>query len=198
VGSTALKDADCGNPLLTTAVCILNAFAQRVGVGSSELMILKRAAQRRLADSAVMAVTAVATSGRIPPSETAPWRPNGGKASGSPARTSDPCTTQPAHKPGKPHPLAEPPVTALPGETVSAVALSNKIGTVPLLDWPHRHPLALPTVIRTVNIVLPNGATLGPGIRDPCASALSHGTGYRNLAPNRDRAQADDDSEADQ
>jgi hypothetical protein len=81
---------------------------------------------------------------------------------------------------------------------VSAVALSNKIGTVPLLDWPHRHPLALPTVIRTVNIVLPNGATLGPGIRDPCASALSHGTGYRNLAPNRDRAQADDDSEADQ
>ena len=83
----------------------------------------------------------------------------------------------------------EPALTALPGETGSLVALCNEIAAVPLPDWPHRHPLALPTVIRTVNIVLPNGATLGSGIRTVALQPLSHETGYRNLTPNRDGAQ---------
>lgn len=87
-------------------------------------------------------------------------------------RTSDPCDTRVADKSGKPRPLMEPAVTALPGETGTIVAMRNRIAAVPLPDWPHRHPLALPTVIRTVIIVLPNGATLGSGIRtvalQPC------------------------------
>jgi len=35
------------------------------------------------------------------------------------------------------------------------------------------------------------------GNPDRCAAALSRGTGYHNLTPNRDGAQADDDPEAD-
>jgi Transglycosylase-like domain len=46
--------------------------------------------------------------------------------------------------------------------------LSDNATTVPLLDWPDVPPLALPTVIRTVSIVLRKGATLC-GNPDRCA-----------------------------
>jgi hypothetical protein len=69
------------------------------------------------------------------------------------------------------------------------VALSDVLTAVRLPDWPCTHPLALPTVIRTVDIVLHKGATL---VREsgPAHRALSPWTGYRNLTPTRDRAQA--------
>jgi hypothetical protein len=69
------------------------------------------------------------------------------------------------------------------------VALSDDPTAVRLPDWPCTHPLALPTVIRTVNIVLHEGATLVQE-SGPARRALSPGTGYRNLTPTRDRAQA--------
>jgi hypothetical protein len=110
--------------------------------------------------ASVMVVTAVATSGRIPATATDRGARMVAKTPESCARSSDPRDTRAAHKPGKPRPLMEPAVAALPGETVPIVALRNRNAAVPLPDWPYRHPLALPTVIRTVNIVLPNGATL--------------------------------------
>jgi hypothetical protein len=66
------------------------------------------------------------------------------------------------------------------GKTLSSVALSDVSKAVRLPDWPYTEPLALPTVIRTVNIVLHEGATL---MREsgPARIALSLGTGYRNL-----------------
>ena len=72
------------------------------------------------------------------------------------------------------------------GKTLSSVALSDVSKAVRLPDWPYTEPLALPTVIRTVNIVLHEGATL---MREsgPARIALSLGTGYRNLTLNRDR-----------
>src|SRR3954467_15650332 len=137
-----------------------------------------------------MAVTAVATSGCIPATGTDRSHRMVEKTPGSRARTSDPCATRPAHKPGKPRPLREPAVTALPGQTLSLSLGVTRSRAVRLLDWPYQDPLALPTVIRTVNLVLPNGATLGPGIRTVALQPCPTGPDTATPPPNRDRAQA--------
>jgi len=66
-----------------------------------------------------------------------------------------------AQKTGKPRPGNRPVATGSPAETLNTVAVCNRIEIVRLPDWPYRHPLALPTVIRTVIVVPPNGAALG-------------------------------------
>jgi hypothetical protein len=100
-------------------------------------------------------------------------------------RKSGPGVRRKAGEPDEPRSPKERAVTVPPGETPHLVALSEGAATVPLPDWLRDRPLALLIVIRTVNTVLLNGATLR-GNPDRCANPVPRAR-IPQPHPNRDR-----------